>query len=273
MADETLAFGKLWCHVPHWHVESVDKVRAALKATGTSDEATNIRKSLETVASLFNTAKKRGIAHEEPFKGKRIGNLEVCSPTEEFYNGLVIEMTDVEKIKAEDAAEERYDIQTALEEEISKAILGEALAGSSLLPDPHTSPESESSMVTGAQHDSKVILFTADAGTCALTNVVRDYKVAGLHWMQIPHHGSCRNLTETLIETFSPTVAFVSAAGSDKHPRKAVVNAFKKMKANVYSTHYPDPTHKHYHLGTVPDRAGYGPATSLWNAKVLAKLG
>lgn len=273
LADETLAFGKLWCHVPHWHVESVDKVRAALKAAGTSDEATNIRKSLETVASLFNTAKKRGIAHEEPFKGKRIGNLEVCSPTEEFYNGLVIEMTDVEKIKAEDAAEERYDIQTALEEEISKAILGEALAGSSLLPDPHTSPENESSMVTGAQHDSKVILFTADAGTCALTNVVRDYKVAGLHWMQIPHHGSRRNLTETLIETFSPTVAFVSAAGSDKHPRKAVVNAFKKLKANVYSTHYPDPTHKHYHLGTVPDRAGYGPATSLWNAKVLPKLG
>jgi beta-lactamase superfamily II metal-dependent hydrolase len=198
LSDNTLTFGKLWCHVPHWHVPSrdMDKVRAALKAAGTSDEAANIRKSLDTVASLFNIAKDRGIAHEEPFKGKRIGNLEVCSPTEEFYNGLVVEMTDVEKIKAEDAAEQRYDIQTALEEEISKAILGEALAGSSLLSDPHTSPENESSVVTGAQHDGKVILFTADAGTCALTNVVRDYKVAGLHWMQIPHHGSRRNLTE-----------------------------------------------------------------------------
>ncbi len=275
LSDETLTFGKLWCHVPHWHVESKDmnKVWAALKAAGSSDEATKIKKSLETVASIFNTAKKRGIAHEEPFKGKRIGNLEVCSPTEEFYNGLVVEMTDVEKIKAEDAAEERYDIQTALEEEISKAILGDALAGSSLLSDPHTSPENESSVVTGAQHDGKVILFTADAGTCALTNVVRDYKVAGLHWMQIPHHGSRRNLTETLIETLSPKVAFVSAAGNDKHPRKAVVNAFKKLNTIVYSTHYPDPAHKNFHLGTVPDRTGYEPATSLWNAKVLAKVG
>jgi beta-lactamase superfamily II metal-dependent hydrolase len=275
LSDNTLTFGKLWCHVPHWHVPNrdMDKVRAALKGAGTSDEAANIRKSLDTVASLFKIAKDRGIAHEEPFKGKRIGNLEVCSPTEEFYNGLVVEMTDVEKIKAEDAAEQRYDIQTALEEEISKAILGEALAGSPLLSDPHTSPENESSVVTGAQHDGKVILFTADAGTCALTNVVRDYKVAGLHWMQIPHHGSRRNLTETLIETFSPTVAFVSAAGNDKHPRKAVVNAFKKLKANVYSTHYPDAANKRYHLGTVPDRAGYGPATSLWNANVMAKVG
>jgi hypothetical protein len=251
----------------------MDKVWAALKAAGTSDEAANIRKSLETVASLFNTAKKRSIAHEEPFKGKRIGNLEVCSPTEEFYNGLVVEMTDVEKIKAEDAAQVRYDVQTALEEAMSKGILGDALAGSSLLSDPHTTPENESSVVVGTTHDGKVLLFTADAGTCALTNVVRDYKVAGVHWMQIPHHGSRRNLTQTLIETFSPTVAFVSAAGNDKHPRKAVVNAFKKLNANVYSTHYPEPAHKRYHLGTVPDRGGYGPATSLWNAKVLAKVG
>jgi len=266
LADQTLTFGKLWCHIPHWHVESMDKVRGTLKAVGTSDEAANIRKSITTVESLFNTAKERGIAHEEPFKGKRIGSLEVCSPTEEFYNALVAEITDAGRIKAEDAAAVRYDVQTTLEEAMSKGILG-ALSGSSLLADPHTTPENESSTVTGTQHDGKVLLFTSDAGTSALTNVVSSYKVAGVQWMQIPHHGSRRNLTESLIETFSPKIAYVSAAGSDKHPRRAVVNAFKKLGSRVYSTHYPNPGHLRYYVGTVPTRARYDPATALWDEK------
>jgi hypothetical protein len=245
----------------------MDKVWATLKAAGsTSDEAANIRKSIETVASLYNTAKDRGIAHEEPFKGKLLGKLEVCGPTVEFYNGLVVEMTDVEKIKAEDAAEVRYDVQTALEEAMSKNIIG-ALSGSSLLSDPHTTPENESSVVTGANHDGKVMLFTADAGTCALTNVVSSYKVKDLHWMQIPHHGSRRNLTESLIETFKPTIAYVSAAGNDKHPRRAVVNAFKKVGSRVFGTHYPSSGHLRYYVGTVPTRTGYDSATPLWDEK------
>jgi beta-lactamase superfamily II metal-dependent hydrolase len=271
LSDTSLAFGKLWCHVPHWHVESMDKVYDALKAAGTSDEAANIQKSLATAASIFNIAKGRGITHEEPFKGKRLGNLEVCSPTEEFYNGLVAEITDAGKIKAEDAAQVRYDIQTTLEGAMSKSILGGALSGSSLLPDPHTTPENESSAVTGTTYDGKVFLFTADAGTCALTNVAKNYKVAGIHWMQIPHHGSRRNLNESLIETFVPTIAYVSAGGNDKHPRHAVVNAFKKLGSHVYSTHYPTPGHLKYYVGTVPARTGYVSATALWDEKKLEK--
>ena len=271
LADETLKFGKVWCHVPHWHIDSMDKVWAALKAAGPSDEATAIRKSLQTVTDIYNIAKKRGIPLEEPFKGKRIGVLEVCSPTVEFYNGLVVEMTDVAKIKAEDETQTRYDIQTNLEEAMSKAILGES-SDSSLLTDPHTTPENESSVVTGVTHDKKVCLFTSDAGTCALTNVLSDYPgCKKLFWMQIPHHGSRRNVTKNLIDLFAPSTAFVSAEGSKKHPRRAVVNAFKDAGAKVYSTHYPNPLHLRQCVGTVPTRNGYEPATSLYDADKLAK--
>jgi beta-lactamase superfamily II metal-dependent hydrolase len=269
LADPTLEFGKLWCHIPHWHVPSMDKVWTALKAAGTSAEANCLRKSLETAASIFKIAQERKIPHEEPFAGRRIGALEVVSPSLDFYTGLVAEFTEADKIKAEDAAEFRYDIQTAIEEGMAKG-LG-VLDGSSLLPNPHTSPENESSVVTGVTHSGSVLLFTSDAGTSALTNVVKSYNVAGLHWMQIPHHGSRRNLTESLIETFAPTVAFVSATGNDKHPRRAVVNAFKKVGAKVYSTHYPHSGPLHYYVGTVPTRVGYGPATPLWDEKKLAK--
>lgn len=271
LSDETLKFGKLWCHVPHWHVDSMDKVWVALKAAEPSDEATAIRKSLQTVADIYNTAKKRGIPHEEPFKGKRVGVLEVCSPTVEFYSGLVVEMTDVQKIKAEDEARTRYDIQTNLEEAMSEAILGES-SDSSLLTEPHTSPENESSVVTGITHDKKVCLLTSDAGTSALTNVLRDYPgCKNLFWMQIPHHGSRRNVTKNLIDIFAPGTAFVSAEGSKKHPRRAVVKAFKDAGAKVYSTHYPKPLHLRQGVGTVPPRYGYDPAIALYDADNLAK--
>ncbi len=75
LSDETLEVGKVWSHVPHWHVESMEKVRAALKAAGSSAEAANIQKSLQTAADIYNIAEKRGIPHEEPFKGKKLGGL------------------------------------------------------------------------------------------------------------------------------------------------------------------------------------------------------
>jgi len=273
--DDSLTFGKLWCHVPQWHVPdgNMGKVEDALRKAGSSIEAESIRKALQTVRSLYAISKRRGIAHEEPFANKVVGKLTVCSPTERFYDDLVIEMTDVENIMAEDVARERYEARTALEEKVAKVLTGDESASSSLLTDPHTSPENESSVVTGAVQGGNVLLFTSDAGTCALTNVVRDYQVAGLHWMQIPHHGSRRNLTDTLIRTFAPKIAYVSAIGNVKHPRRAVVNAFKSQGTQVFSTHYPNSEHLRYHVGSVPERFGYGPATPLWDAEVMAKVG
>lgn len=270
LADETLKFGKVWSHVPHWHVESMDKVEKALKAAASSAEAESIRKSFQTSAAIYSIAKNRGIAHEEPFKGKTIGMLEVCSPTIEFYNGLIVEFTNADSIKAEDAAEARYQMKTAIEEALAKGLSGDSDT-SSLLDNPHTSPENESSVVTGTTLNGKVFLFTADAGICALSNVQRDYNVKGIHWMQIPHHGSRRNITKALIDTFAPATAYVSAEGSRKHPRRAVINAFKDAGASVYSTHYPDASNIRYHDGIVSERDGYGPATALYDAETLEK--
>jgi beta-lactamase superfamily II metal-dependent hydrolase len=80
--------------------------------------------------------------------------------------------------------------------------------------------------------------LTADAGVQALTQAKNSYKLAGLNWMKIPHHGSRRNVNEELIGHFKPKFAYVSAAGNNKHPRKKVVNAFKSTGTRVFSTHY-----------------------------------
>ncbi len=268
LSDTTLQLGKLWCHIPHLHVESMEKVNNALRAAGTSEEANRIQKSLETAEAVYGIAQQRQIFLEEPFEGKKIGILQVLSPSVGFYEDLVSEFTEPDRIKAEDEAELRYRIQGAVEEGFAKNGLVET---GSLLDDPHTSPENESSVVTGFTHAGSTVLFTADAGLCALTNVIAAYAVAGLGWMQIPHHGSRRNLNKCLIETFAPKTAFVSAIGNDKHPRRAVVNAFKNVDTKVYSTHYPSPAHKRFYMGSVPPRVGYITAVPLWDAKQLAK--
>jgi len=47
-----------------------------------------------------------------------------------------------------------------------------------------------------------------------------------------------RNVNEALINYFKPQTAFVSADGSTKkHPRRAVVNAFKAAGAKVFQAH------------------------------------
>jgi hypothetical protein len=85
--------------------------------------------------------------------------------------------------------------------------------------------------------------------------------------MQIPHHGSRRNINEKVINYFKPRLAYVSAAGNNKHPRKKVVNAFKNEGTHVFSTHYPaQGEHLWYYIGTVPARPEYGNATALYDA-------
>ena len=52
-----------------------------------------------------------------------------------------------------------------------------------------------------------------------------DYKdLIGCSWMQIPHHGSINNITQALVDFFSPNTAYISAEGNEHHPHDAVVH-------------------------------------------------
>src|SRR4030095_10475618 len=82
-----------------------------------------------------------------------------------------------------------------------------------------TSPANEVSTVlylpfSQADGTKKHFLLTADAGTEALSQLVQlsaqaNHLLFQLNWMQLPHHGSRRNLTVHLINYFRPRTAFV----------------------------------------------------------------
>jgi len=251
-----IQIGQAWVHDPEAHVDMAEVHGALLKAART-ERAEIIQASLETAQDLISLLDRTGIPRDEPFAGSDIGFLRVCGPSEQYYEELLAEFRDADKIKDSDR---RRAIHEAIEEELVKAGADKGLG------DPPTSPENNSSTIVSTVHDSKKYLFTADAGVDALVRAKNAHDLADLRWMQIPHHGSQRNINEDLIAHFDVKTAFVSAAGSRKHPSRKVVNAFKNQGAKVYSTHYPNGGSLRHHTGTVPDRAGYSPATPLWEA-------
>jgi beta-lactamase superfamily II metal-dependent hydrolase len=261
--DPLFAFGSFWMHLPWNHVD-IPALRSALQKTTGKRVAKILYESLETQIALLEALERHRKVPLEPFAGQRIGFLTVCGPTCEFYEALVCEFTDLDRLAASEQSLIAHERQVALER-IRTALQPGPDDDAALGSEP-TEPENDSSVVLATNLGSDVLVFTGDAGVPAIELARNNYPVLGnCHWMQIPHHGSRRNLTEDLINWFRPQAAFVSAAGTNGHPRRKVVNAFKRLGTAVFSTHYPHGAHLWYRVGLVPARPDYRPAVQLYN--------
>lgn len=262
LADLTLTIDHVWIHRPQLHV-SMLLVEYALNQTHGLRRAEVIQETLKTIDTLTAICATRRIPTSEPFAGAQIGPLTVVGPTVDYYSELVAQFANTDAIRASEALVSNLPNQAFLESLLESM---NPPVSESLEANPETQPENNSGAILAMQHDSGLHLFTGDAGAQALLRAAQQYRLGGCHWMQIPHHGSRRNITEPLIQYFCPKHAFVSAKGSLKHPRRAVINAFKKVGACVYSTHYPNSGDLWHHRGSVPPRTGYCSATALWEA-------
>jgi len=261
VSSKNIRLGQAWMHLPWNHVDMSNLSTALNESTATAKKVVKIiNESIETASSLYDAFVARGVEPTEPFKGQQIAFLTVCSPTQEFYESLLCDFTDYEKLAQFESDLASHDRSILLEEIFEESAVG-GLGGAP------TEPENNSSTILGTISDGGKFLFTSDAGVEALTMAKEAYDLSNLRWMQIPHHGSRRNVTEELIEYFKPKTAYVSASGTKKHPRRAVVNAFKNVGATVYSTHWPLPngSNKWHHIGNVPDRSDYSATFPLYD--------
>ncbi len=263
LLDPSLRVDRVWVHNPEAHVDML-RVEYALNQTHGLRRAHVISETLKMVRTLRDVCALREIPTSEPFAGDQIGMFTVVGPTVAYYAELFAQFADSRAIRASEALVSSLP-NTGLLEAILQST--SPPVSETLESDPATEPENNSSVVLAMRYGSKLYLFTADAGAQALVHAAQQDELGGCHWMQIPHHGSRRNITKPLIEYFRPACAFVSATGNTKHPRRAVVNAFKRVGTRVYSTHYPNGGHLRHYNGVVPDRVGYTPATPLWEAK------
>jgi beta-lactamase superfamily II metal-dependent hydrolase len=259
LKDRSIAIDHAYMHVPQCHVNAVE-VEKTLKSLSGSAEADNIRKSLATAKDLVAAFNARGIPITEPFAGINVQFLTVVGPSRQYYEELLHEFRDADRIRLVDMESNLHKFWSDMHEHAVEALDTE------LPPDPQTTPENNASVILAVVQDAQKYLFTSDAGVPALEKASQEFDLAGCHWVQIPHHGSRRNINPALIKHFSPRFAWVSAEGNKKHPRRAVVNAFKQAGAVVCSTHYPTSTHMWIRTGTVPSRTGYAPLIPLYES-------
>lgn len=231
--DRKVAIGRAW-------INTLSQVRTAASARvelGRFDQALRVMaESTQTERDLVGILQSRGIPISGAFRGDVIGGFRVISPSREFYDEMTREMVKEAVLsRVNNDVLNRMLAQYLPKDSRSKSDEGE-------LGECDTTPENQISLVLMYKSACKTrCLLTSDAGIQALSLAVdADEKVGDLKSLgilQVPHHGSRRNLTQDLIDYFHPANAIASASGSEKHPSQKVIDALRGKNAKFMSTH------------------------------------
>jgi beta-lactamase superfamily II metal-dependent hydrolase len=264
---EEMDVGQLWMHLPWAHSYNLAEGRKSSDPwTGYNEK---LQKSLAGASEIEELARRKGITIREPFAGLSIddGGFRILGPTAGFYEQVLGE------IKQESLTER---LLASLREMAKAAVTyaRETLHLEMLGDDGTTSPQNDSSAICLLSWDGNLSLFTGDAGIRALEDATAllesdGYKPGGLRFMQVPHHGSRRNVSPAILDRLlgpkgqqnTRGHAFVSAApkGEPKHPSKKVANAFRRRGYTVYATQ----GQAKWHYWSAPARLNYDSAEPL----------
>jgi hypothetical protein len=205
-----------------------------------------IEASEQTRQDLIAALQRRRIEHQSPFAGAEIGPLVVLGPTIPFYKQQMARLEQEAVLTAlegritareREAFTELFESASQTSQRLLKEDSDKELGG-----DP-TSPVNEVSTVMALpwakDGGEQIYLFTGDVGREGLHDVLIRYRQAlsGIRWLDVPHHGSRRSMTQQMIDFLAPQTAYVSCDGTVKHPSRKLVNALKKH-GEVFSTHY-----------------------------------
>lgn len=240
-----LEVGELWMHQPWAHSADLAAERRSSFTKAALPE--KVEKSLAGASDLEEIARARGVPIVEPFLGLATGDntFSIVGPTLAYYEELLTQIKS-----GRDAAV--LAIREAIAGVVTKVLqfAQETLHIETLTDSGTVSPQNNSSAICLLRYDGRAMLFTADAGMPALEHALDVLDAAGisgkLDWVQVPHHGSRRNVGPSVLDrVLGPTgqsttkgTAYVSAAsqGAPKHPAKKVTNAFRRRGYEVYGT-------------------------------------
>jgi beta-lactamase superfamily II metal-dependent hydrolase len=200
------------------------------------DDITHLYKSFKKVDNLISLCTKYNITRFKAFTGQDFignGSFLILSPSEDYYANLVQYFSNVDFLKTVNYSTKSTKEVNELDEDLKPcAIVDE---------ENETSPENLSSTVIQLiDSKGKKYILTSDAGVDAFDYMDGvTFEASNISVVQLPHHGSRRNVNANWLSKFNPSYFIVSAIGSQKHPRKAVINCIKRNKkdCNVYSTH------------------------------------
>lgn len=280
---ENIEVRNLWLHIPWLLVE--DSAHLFADPRWTLD---GLKKKLaeeyDLLGRIVDLAVNAGCSVYYPFAGSMIGPFEVCSPTRYAYQYLLPQFDrtpdpNQDAIKAAGMWIGKASLTSQLIEAAKAQVqnwVKETWHGERLQDGGITSASNESSVVLyGDFGNERRVLLTGDAGVNALWWAAdyaeaRNLPLRQFSFVQIPHHGSRRNVGPTILNrlvgdilpegsasTFS---AFVSAPKEDSsHPRRIVMNAFKRRGGRPIATQGS----KKVYWGGFTERDGYTDAEEL----------
>lgn len=237
---EKMQVSNLVMHKPWDHASEIKSLfkNGRITASGLEDK---LEKSLQDASDLEIIATKKGIPIYEPFQGLTGFNkvMHVLGPSKGFYEELLPHFRGTPEPAKELSF---WEPVKKIAEEAIQWIKDNPYID--LLDDDEdtTSPENNTSAIILFNIEGHKLLFTGDAGKTGL-HMAADYAesvgidLSDLKFLDVPHHGSKRNISSKVMKRVKAGTAFISAAKeSKKHPAKKVSNGLQKHRAKVYVT-------------------------------------
>ena len=269
----------LWLHLPWLLAEEARHLFNDKRWTepGLRDA---IKKEYDIVSEIYDLGVTAKCKVYYPFEGNNIGPFRVLSPSRHAYLHLLPQFDKTPEPDREllESASMWLGKQqgSALRNLIEKAVA----KVQKWVSETWDSERLKDGGATSASNETSVVLYgNFDAGRCVL--LTGDVGLNGLRWaadyadscglplqqftfVQIPHHGSRRNVGPTILNRIlgpiqaqgssSKFSAYVSApAEDDTHRRKMVLNAFTRRGGQVFATQGSSKVH----WGGFPRRDGY----------------
>jgi beta-lactamase superfamily II metal-dependent hydrolase len=268
-----------WLHQP-WSVAAQSLPFFANKTLTKEKLELLLFKEFDLLAGLCEAALAKQIPIYSPFAGAQIGPFVVLSPSQWAYTLLMPQFDrtpepDQAALEAVGGWLGKAQRPGQLAQLLEKAVAAvqkwfvESWTNERLKDGGQTSASNESSVVLYSNDGQRRNLLTADAGVNALTRAAdyadaAGYPLQAFGFVQIPHHGSRRNVGPTILNRLlgpiqsesanSRFTAFVSAPKDDAtHPRQMVINAFKRRGGKVIATQGSSKIH----YGGFSQRPGY----------------
>jgi hypothetical protein len=280
---QEIPVNNLWLHVPWLLAPEAKHLFSDPRWTPTGLQAA-VKKEYDIISEIVDLALARRITINQPFQGQSIGPFRVLSPNRAVYLHLLpqFEKTpdpDQVAIEAVSMWLGKASLIGRLVEAARAKVENwttETWAQERLRDGGQTSASNESSVVLyGAFENNQRVLLTGDAGVNALTWSADYAERVGLvlqqfSFVQIPHHGSRRNVGPSVLTRLLGPIqseyassrfsAYVSAPADDStHPRKIVLNAFKRRGGIIIATQ----GYNKIHWGGFPMRPGYSSVDGL----------
>lgn len=252
---EHFEVGTLWMNRPWLYAnEIIEAFHGNYTVAGLTQA---IREAYPILVELEDIATSKGTPVREVFAYDQIGAFAVLAPTRERYLSLIPEFSRTPPSYAKPV---KGFLDRIFEVAKSAVRFFETWDHEKLEENPPAvTAANESSVVQMGRFDGNAALLTADVGPTGLTEAADIANALGiftpLRFVQVPHHGSRRNVTPSVLNRWlgEPIpeggrrgTAFCSVGiNKPEYPRKRVQNAFLRRGYGVIPTRDTWKTHFH----------------------------